>query len=120
MGVFFQGEYRPRPAPVDPPTVEEVEAALQALSENKSTSVVGGILRSFDLADRLYYQCRKAEAALFAGIEDGSVSTKTQAIACVQAATDAPFPATKFINVIIANFGSTWAEALAAAQEEIG
>ena len=120
MGIFFKGERRPRPAPVDPPTVEEAEAALGALADGKSTTLVGGILRSHDLAERLHGECRRAEAALIAAVASGSVTTKVQAVACVQEATVAVFPAAKFINVIIANCGGTWAQALAAAQQETG
>lgn len=119
MGLFFIAERRQKSVPVAPPTVAEVEAALDALSQGKSTSVVGALLRSFDLAERLHAQCRTAEAALLAAVADGSVTTKAQAVACVKNATDGPFPAARFVDIVIANVG-TWAATLQAAKDEAG
>lgn len=119
MSLFFQSERRQPAVVPDPPTTTEVESALVILSQGKSTTIVGGILRSHDLAERLHAECRKAEAALLAGVADGSVTTKAQAVACVQAATVEKFPVSKFLAIIQANVG-TWAETIAAAREEAG
>lgn len=122
MSIFFEGEARSPRAAEPNPTVEDYEAALPLLS--KPDRDTGSRLRALGLlgrekVERLYHQCRKAEAALLAAVAAGSVTTKAQAVMCVQEATDGKFPAAKFIAVCQERIG-TWTQVMASAREEIG
>jgi len=122
MSIFFEGEARSPRAAEPNPTVEDYEAALPLLS--KPDRDTGSRLRALGLlgrekVERLYHQCRKAEAALLAAVAAGSVTTKAQAVMCVQEATDGKFPAAKFIAVYQERIG-TWTQVMASAREEIG
>ena len=127
MGLFFEGERKPKIVVVPDPV--DMEKALIAVSKRLSAhdvAAAGGI--DLDRARHLIQECRKVEPLLTAAIKDLSVKTKTEANTFVTANTEAPFPVVKFLAICQnrldtvdgggAPVSATWADVVAAYKSE--
>jgi len=122
MSLLFDGEQVTDQPVWTEPTLADHEAALDLLRQKKSTSVAGGVLRSFERAEQMCSIARSVEGPLLHAIADGTVTTVAAARDWILAQTGVPawFPAAKMIAIMIARAGGTPALLRAAAIKECG
>ena len=102
MSLFYKNS-RAVPAAKTVEVVEDLDAALVAASNREydhKVAAEGGI--SVDRAQRLMREANAIELPLLAAINDGTVKTKSEAIAFVQEKLP-DFPAEKFVAIIQGN-----------------
>jgi hypothetical protein len=122
MSLLFDNEMVTEPPAPYEPTLAEHEDALADLTAQKSTSVAGARLRSFDRAERLYHLARLLEPSLLVEIAEGRVASVLAAKNWILAQDGVPswFPAAKMVAIMIARAGGTPALLRAAAIRECG
>lgn len=122
MGLLFDGEQTADPVVWVEPSLADHEGALDLLRQRKSTTVAGGILKSFERAEQMYAIARAVEYPLLRAIADGTVDTVAKAKAFIGTYPGVPawFPAAKMIAIMIARAGGTPALLRAAALREVG
>lgn len=120
MSLLFDGEQAQDQPAWTEPTLGEHETALDLLRQHKSTTVAGGVLRSFERAEEMYRLARALEYPLLVEIVAGRIASVAAGVTWVEAHSPAWFPASKMVAIMIARAGGTPALLRAAAIKEAG